>query len=95
MSPTLTEMKEYLKSKNGKISFADFLEVMHTHSLKENPSKDIDAAFMASNPNKSRTISEKQLRHILKNTGEKLSTKEGYFGRENSRNYNSHDLFIY
>lgn len=70
-------MNQYLKSKNGKISFADFLEVMHTHTQKENSSKDIDAAFMASNPNKSRTISEKQLRHILQNTGEKLSAKEG------------------
>ena len=70
-------MKQYLKSKNGKISFADFLEVMHTHTKKENSSKDIDAAFMASNPNKSRTIPEKQLRHILENTGERLSSKEG------------------
>jgi len=75
-SPTFSEMNQYLKSKNGKISFADFLEVMHTHTQKENSSKDIDAAFMASNPNKSRTISEKQLRHILQNTGEKLSAKE-------------------
>nr|CAG4642877.1 EOG090X0GKM [Evadne anonyx] len=75
-SPTHIEMKQYLKSKNGRISFADFLEVMHTHSQKENSSKDIDAAFMASNPNRGRTITEKQLRHILKDTGEKLSTKE-------------------
>jgi len=75
-SPTVTEMKQYLKSKNGKISFADFLEVMHTHTQKEDSSKDIMAAFVASNPNKNGTISEKELRRLLQRTGEKLSAKE-------------------
>ena len=35
MSPTITELKSYLRDKGGRISFADFLEIMHGHSKKE------------------------------------------------------------
>ena len=34
MSPTISELRAYMKSKNGKVSFADFLDIMHQHSTK-------------------------------------------------------------
>ncbi len=76
-SPTVPELKQYMKSKNGKISFADFLEVMHTHTVKEKSAKDIQAAFRASDTRGRGTISYKELRHILSGWGEKLSPREG------------------
>merc|ERR1712198_301592 len=36
MSPTIAELRAYMKSKNGRMSFADFLDIMHQHSTKEN-----------------------------------------------------------
>nr|CAG4638126.1 EOG090X0GKM [Chydorus sphaericus] len=75
-SPTVPELKQYMKSKNGKISFADFLEVMHTHTVKEKSAKDIQAAFRASDTRGRGTISYKELRHILSGWGEKLSPRE-------------------
>jgi len=75
-SPTITELKAYLKNKNGQLSFADFLEVMHIHSQKEKSDKEIRAAFKASDPNKKGTMPVKELRHILQGWGEKLSAKE-------------------
>jgi calmodulin len=76
-SPTPPELKTYMK--NGKISFADFLEVMHAHTIKEKSSKDIQAAFRAADTNGRGVISYKELHHILCGWGEKLSTKEGIF----------------
>lgn len=35
MSPTIAELRDYMKGKGGKMSFADFLDCMHTHSKKE------------------------------------------------------------
>uniref|UniRef100_A0A182PSR6 EF-hand domain-containing protein n=1 Tax=Anopheles epiroticus TaxID=199890 RepID=A0A182PSR6_9DIPT len=34
LSPTIQELTQYLKKKNGRMSFADFLEVMHQHSRR-------------------------------------------------------------
>lgn len=76
-SPTIHELKVYLKSKNGKISFADFLEVMHTHTVKEKSTKEIQAAFRAADTRGKGTISYKELHHILCGWGERLSAKEG------------------
>nr|CAG4642136.1 EOG090X0GKM [Eurycercus lamellatus] len=75
-SPTLPELKQYMKTKNGKISFADFLEVMHAHTLKEKSAKDILAAFQAADVNGRGSMNYKELRHILSGWGEKLSAKE-------------------
>lgn len=66
-----------MKSKNEKISFADFLEIMHTHTTKENATKDLKAAFKAADTNGRGTISSKELRQILSGWGERLSTREG------------------
>nr|CAG4648333.1 EOG090X0GKM [Moina brachiata]SVE93333.1 EOG090X0GKM [Moina brachiata] len=75
-SPTPPELKSYMKSKNEKISFADFLEIMHTHTTKENATKDLKAAFKAADTNGRGTISSKELRQILSGWGERLSTRE-------------------
>nr|CAG4651423.1 EOG090X0GKM [Simocephalus serrulatus]SVE94575.1 EOG090X0GKM [Simocephalus serrulatus] len=75
-SPTIPELKVYLKSKNGKISFADFLEVMHTHTNKEKSAKEIQAAFRAADTRGKGTMSYKELHHILCGWGERLSSKE-------------------
>lgn len=76
-SPTMNELKAYLKNKNGSMSFADFLEVMHTHTQKEKSAQEIRAAFAAHDISKRGTIPVKELRHILVNWGEGLSPKEG------------------
>ena len=76
-SPTLPELKLYMKSKNGKMSFADFLEVMHTHTLKEKSTIEIQKAFKAADPDGRGKMSAKELRHILSGWGEKLSAREG------------------
>lgn len=76
-SPTPPELKLYLKSKNGKISFADFLDIMHTHTLKEKSMKDIQAAFKAADTSGRGVISYKELYHILCEWGDRLSPKEG------------------
>lgn len=76
LSPTITELKKYYKDKGGKISFADFLDIMHTHSEKESIPEEIIKAFRASDRNGSGQMSGRELRRILMNWGEKLSPRE-------------------
>ncbi|XP_040577711.1 calmodulin-like protein 4 isoform X2 [Lepeophtheirus salmonis] len=76
MSPTLLELKEYMKAKNGKMNFADFLEVVHKHSSKEDIPKEILDAFRDMDVKKKKTILGKDLKHILMDWGEKLTTQE-------------------
>ncbi|XP_047098704.1 calmodulin-like protein 4 isoform X2 [Schistocerca piceifrons] len=52
MSPTIQELKKYMKEKGGKMSFAEFLEVMHTHSQAEVLPDEVVAAFQAADPGK-------------------------------------------
>lgn len=76
LSPTIQELTIYLKKKNGKMSFADFLEVMHQHSKVENLPDEVIAAFKAADPSAKGVIPAKQLRHLLQNWGEGLSVRE-------------------
>ncbi|KAJ8947453.1 hypothetical protein NQ318_009754 [Aromia moschata] len=76
LSPTISEMTGYLKQKGGKMTFADFLEVMHIHSRIENLPKEVVDAFKAGDPEGKGYIPAKQLRHLLQNWGERLSAKE-------------------
>uniref|UniRef100_A0A1B6EPI7 EF-hand domain-containing protein n=1 Tax=Cuerna arida TaxID=1464854 RepID=A0A1B6EPI7_9HEMI len=76
MSPTISELKSYLKEKGGKMSFPDFLKVMHNHSRAENLPKEVVDAFRAADPSKKGVIPASQLRHMLLHWGEQLSTKE-------------------
>jgi len=77
VSPTIAELRAYMKQKGGKMSFADFLEVMHTHSTKESIPKELLDAFRGSDPGKKGVIPAKDLWHILAKWGEKISPKEG------------------
>ena len=76
LSPTISELTSYLKQKQGKMSFADFLEVMHIHSRLEDLPREIVNAFKAADPKGTGVIPAKQLRHLLQNWGECLSSKE-------------------
>ncbi|XP_037955852.1 calmodulin-like protein 4 [Teleopsis dalmanni] len=76
LSPTIQELIAYLKKKNGKMSFADFLEIMHQHSKVENLPDEVIAAFKAADPKNTGCISAKQLRNLLQNWGEGLSVRE-------------------
>ncbi|XP_055324753.1 calmodulin-like protein 4 [Sitodiplosis mosellana] len=75
LSPTIKELTRYLRKKNGRMSFADFLDVMHQHSKVENLPDEVIDAFKAAMDNKG-TIPAKQLRHLLQNWGEGLSVRE-------------------
>ena len=77
MNPTKTELTAYMKQKNGKMAFADFLDVMHTHSSKENLPKELLDAFEFYDTQKRGVIHAKDLRRILVKWGEQLSPKEG------------------
>ncbi|RWS01429.1 calmodulin-like protein, partial [Dinothrombium tinctorium] len=76
MSPTVQELQEYFNEKGGKLSFADFLDVMYTHSKRERIPDEILDAFVAYDRGASNQIHAKDLRHILCGWGEKLDTKE-------------------
>ena len=45
MSPTIAELRAYMREKGGKMSFADFLDTMHTHSKKESVPRELLEAF--------------------------------------------------
>lgn len=76
MSPTISELKKYLKEYNGKLSFADFLSVMHSHTKVENIPQEIVDAFKGADPLGRGVVSARELRHVLLRWGEKLSTRE-------------------
>lgn len=76
LSPTIQELISYLKKKGGKMSFADFLEVMHQHSKVEDLPNEVVAAFKAADPQSSGVIPARQLRNLLQNWGEGLSIRE-------------------
>lgn len=76
MSPTITELKKYYKDKGGQISFADFLDIMHTHTKRENIPQEILDAFRACDPSNRGVISVRDLKHILQGWGEKLNPRE-------------------
>ncbi|KAI2809230.1 hypothetical protein BLOT_000377, partial [Blomia tropicalis] len=75
-SPTQSELEQYFKEKNCKISFADLLDIMHTHSVKEKIPKEILDAFVSSDWSKSGQMLTKDLKHILCDWGEKLDPKQ-------------------
>ncbi|XP_067618028.1 calmodulin-like protein 4 [Eurosta solidaginis] len=76
LSPTIQELISYLKKKGGKMSFADFLDIMHQHSKVEKTPDEVVAAFKAADTKNTGTISARQLRNLLQNWGEGLSVRE-------------------
>ncbi|CRK88169.1 CLUMA_CG001954, isoform A [Clunio marinus] len=76
LSPTVKEITAYMKKYNNKMSFSDFLEVVHTHSRVEKLPDEILDAFKAYDTKKTGKINPRVLRSILANWGEKLSERE-------------------
>ncbi|KAJ6637571.1 Calmodulin-like protein 4 [Pseudolycoriella hygida] len=76
LSPTIQELTNYFKKKNGKMSFADFLDVMHQHSKVENLPDEVISAFQAADTQAKGSIPAKQLRNLLQHWGEGLSVRE-------------------
>lgn len=58
------------------MSFADFLDVMHTHSKKEKVPSEILEAFTAWPNSRHGSIATADLRRILSRWGERLEDKE-------------------
>ncbi|XP_075147774.1 calmodulin-like protein 4 [Haematobia irritans] len=76
LSPTIQELISYLKKKGGKMSFADFLEIMHQHSKVENLPDEVIGAFKAADTQNTGLIPARQLRTLLQTWGEGLSVRE-------------------
>ncbi|XP_065164547.1 calmodulin-like protein 4 [Atheta coriaria] len=76
LSPTISELATYLKQKGGKMIFSDFVEVMLIHSRAEDLPREVVNAFKAADPHGRGTVPAKQLRNMLQNWGECLSSKE-------------------
>ena len=65
MNPTKTELTNYMRQKNGKMAFSDFLEIMHSHTSKENLPNELLQAFKNYDVRKKGVIHSKDLRRIL------------------------------
>lgn len=76
LSPTIQELTSYLKGKNGKMAFSDFLDVMHQHVSVENLPAEVINAFKAADPKNTGSVPARQLRNLLQNWGEGLSVRE-------------------
>lgn len=76
LSPTIAELRVYLKQKGNKMKFADFLDIMHVHTKKERIPQEILAAFRGRDPGRTGVIPARDLRHILLRWGECLSPRE-------------------
>lgn len=61
----------------GKMSFPDFLKVMHSHSRVEDLPREIVDGFRAGDTAKTGSVSASHLKHMLLHWGEQLSAKEG------------------
>ena len=64
MSPTITELKSYMRDRGGKISFADFLEIMHGHSKKESIPRELLEAFRGMDPQRKGYIPAKVVEYM-------------------------------
>lgn len=112
MSPTLEELSKYLEQKGmslpsdtlsmtrwstgGKLSFADFLDIMHTHSVKEKVTTEVMDAFRASDWGRTGSLSVADLKHYLMRCGEALDRKEvESLLREINANPTNHSLVKY
>ncbi|BFZ24386.1 hypothetical protein BsWGS_27425 [Bradybaena similaris] len=76
---TKEEVHKYFSkatTSSDRIDFASFLNIMHEHSQIEHKQKELKAALVAHDREKRGHVSAAELRHILINIGEKLSSKE-------------------
>jgi len=77
-SPTKNEITKYYgdNSRDGKIDFAAFLDIMHVHSQREKCQAEIMAAFASHDRDGNGTVEASELLHILTRFGEKLTSAE-------------------
>ncbi|KAH3860123.1 hypothetical protein DPMN_023014, partial [Dreissena polymorpha] len=77
-SPTEEEVHTYFSKyvKDGKIDFASFLEVMHTHNMKEKAVKEIVQGFKAHDSEGRGYVQTNEVKNILLNLGEQLKRNE-------------------
>ena len=61
---------------DGKISFADLLDIMHTHSVKEKIPQEILDAFIATDWTRTGQMLTRDLRHILCGWGEQMDQRQ-------------------
>ena len=64
-------------SAGGKMSFPEFLKVMHKQSQVEEVPREVVEAFKAGDPHRRGVVSATHLRHLLVHWGEQLSPREG------------------
>lgn len=76
ISPTIAELRKYIKDKGGKMTFAEFLDVMHQHTKQEKIPKEIIQAFRGHDTSRRGMIPARNLKHILLRWGECLSPRE-------------------
>ncbi|KAF0302082.1 Calmodulin-like protein 4 [Amphibalanus amphitrite] len=76
LSPTIAELQKYMKEKGGKMTFAQFLDVMHQHTQQEKIPKEIIEAFRGHDTSRRGMLPARNLRHILLRWGECLSPRE-------------------
>lgn len=77
-SPTTTELQRYFRdySKDGRIDFATFINIMEEHSRTEKCQQDIIDAFKAHDPRGVGNVPAGELKYILTQFGNKMSTAE-------------------
>jgi Ca2+-binding EF-hand superfamily protein len=65
LSPTSKELDAYLKANDGRLTFAELLEVLHSHGTKEKPAEQIRAAFRALDTKGTGHVPIAELEHVL------------------------------
>jgi Ca2+-binding EF-hand superfamily protein len=76
LSPTLDEVRKYVKTHGGKIIFANFLDVLHKHKQIEQIPDDILEGFRVQDVKNKQTLPERDVRWMLQNFGERLTSQE-------------------
>ncbi len=78
IKPTITELKKYFSEygKDGRIDFAEFLDILHYHLQTEEAAKEILNAFKTYDTRNTGYISVKDFRFLMTMTGEKLTNKD-------------------
>lgn len=77
-SPTIVEAQKYFveNHKEGRIDFATFVSILDKHSRLEKCQQDIVDAFKAHDRSGEGVVSAAELRHILTQFGDKMSSAE-------------------
>lgn len=76
MSPTIFELTNYLRQMNGRINFAEFLDIVHRHTKIENLPNEVIDAFKADDKTGKGLVKASELRYLLQNWGEVLGARE-------------------